>query len=153
MDRWLQTSIAGMHAVGEAAGTHGAYHPGGSALNVGQIGAMHAACHIAHTRNHSVTKTVLDDDLLSGIDLLSVRSFHALIPNTLDVGTVWRKKMSLYARTMRNHEGLSKLYNKLTAAYCQIGQFQISGTHERYMICRALDTVIAQMAMVFAPSA
>lgn len=44
--RW-QTEVKGLFAVGEAAGTHGVYRPGGSALNAGQVGAARAAEYIA----------------------------------------------------------------------------------------------------------
>ena len=42
-----QTNIQGLYAVGEAAGTFGAYRPGGTALNSTQVGSMRAAQHIA----------------------------------------------------------------------------------------------------------
>ena len=48
VDCWWQTNIAHLFCVGEAAGTHGVYRPGGSALNAGQVGAMRAARFIAH---------------------------------------------------------------------------------------------------------
>ncbi len=47
VDANWQTNIRGLYAAGEAAGTFGAYRPGGSALNSGQVGSMRAAEHIA----------------------------------------------------------------------------------------------------------
>ncbi|MDR1831674.1 MAG: FAD-binding protein [Fusobacteriaceae bacterium] len=47
VDRWWRTNVEGFFAVGEAAGTHGIYRPGGSALNAGQVGATRAAEFIA----------------------------------------------------------------------------------------------------------
>lgn len=47
VDCWWQTNIRGLYAAGEAAGTHGVYRPGGSALNAGQVGSTRAARHIA----------------------------------------------------------------------------------------------------------
>ena len=40
---WWETSIEGLFAVGECAGTHGVVRPGGSALNAGQVGSLRAA--------------------------------------------------------------------------------------------------------------
>ena len=37
VDIWGRTNVAGIYAVGEAAGTHGVTRPGGSALNAGQV--------------------------------------------------------------------------------------------------------------------
>lgn len=54
VDSWWQTNIKGMFAVGEAAGTHGVYRPGGSALNAGQVGSARAARYIAQHRGHMV---------------------------------------------------------------------------------------------------
>ena len=46
VDADWQTSVPGLFAVGEAAGTHGIRRPGGSALNAGQAGAARAAEYI-----------------------------------------------------------------------------------------------------------
>ena len=40
--RW-QTSVRGLFAAGECAGTHGVRRPGGATLNAGQVGALRAA--------------------------------------------------------------------------------------------------------------
>ncbi len=50
VDRWWRTSVEGLYACGETAGTFGAYRPGGSALNSTQTGAGRAAQHIAANR-------------------------------------------------------------------------------------------------------
>ncbi|MDR2101354.1 MAG: FAD-binding protein [Treponema sp.] len=47
VDHWWRSNIEGLFPVGEAAGTHGVYRPGGSALNAGQAGSYRAACYIA----------------------------------------------------------------------------------------------------------
>jgi succinate dehydrogenase/fumarate reductase flavoprotein subunit len=44
---WRETSVKHLFAIGEAAGTHGVYRPGGSALNSGQVGGLRAASYIA----------------------------------------------------------------------------------------------------------
>ena len=43
VDKWWQTSVEGLFAAGECAGTHGVTRPGGSALNAGQVGSLRAA--------------------------------------------------------------------------------------------------------------
>ncbi len=50
VDCWWQTDIEGFFAVGEVAGVHGVYRPGGSALNSGQVGSERAARYIARKR-------------------------------------------------------------------------------------------------------
>lgn len=47
VDGWWRSPLSGLYPVGEAAGAHGIYRPGGSALNSGQVGATRAATWIA----------------------------------------------------------------------------------------------------------
>ena len=50
VDLWWQTSVYGLFAAGECAGTHGASRPGGSALNAGQTGSLRAAQFISQKK-------------------------------------------------------------------------------------------------------
>ncbi len=54
VDANWQTSVVGLYAAGEAAGTFGVYRPGGSALNSTQVGSLRAAEHIS--RQTTVTE-------------------------------------------------------------------------------------------------
>lgn len=47
IDIWGRSSLGGLYAAGEAAGSHGATRPGGAALNSGQVIATRVAEHIA----------------------------------------------------------------------------------------------------------
>lgn len=49
VDKWWQTSVNGLFAAGECAGTHGVTRPGGSALNAGQVGSLRAAQYICQS--------------------------------------------------------------------------------------------------------
>lgn len=51
VDSWWRSNLEGFFPVGEAAGSHGVYRPGGSALNSGQVGATRAAEYIAKRRS------------------------------------------------------------------------------------------------------
>lgn len=61
VDLWWQTNIQGLFAIGEAAGTHGVYRPGGSALNAGQTGAERAALFIMR---HAERKKKISNKIL-----------------------------------------------------------------------------------------
>ncbi len=61
VDGWWQTNIKGLFAVGEAAGTHGVYRPGGSALNAGQVGSARAARYIARHRGHTAASNEFNE--------------------------------------------------------------------------------------------
>ena len=51
VDMWWQTTVRGLFAAGECAGTHGVARPGGSALNAGQVGSLRAAQYISKKPN------------------------------------------------------------------------------------------------------
>ena len=46
VDTWGRSSLPGVYAIGEAAGTHGVTRPGGAALNAGQVLGTRVAEHI-----------------------------------------------------------------------------------------------------------
>ncbi|RLB95180.1 MAG: hypothetical protein DRH90_25785 [Deltaproteobacteria bacterium] len=43
VNKWWESNIKHLFVIGECAGTHGVYRPGGAALNSGQVGGMRAA--------------------------------------------------------------------------------------------------------------
>ena len=61
VDMWWQTSIKGLFAVGECAGTHGIARPGGSALNAGQVGSLRAAQYISEHPNELVDERLFSE--------------------------------------------------------------------------------------------
>ncbi len=49
VDTWGRSSLPGLYALGEVAGTHGVTRPGGAALNAGQVMGVRVAKHLAAT--------------------------------------------------------------------------------------------------------
>ena len=68
VDAWWQTSLRGLFAVGECAGTHGIARPGGSALNAGQVGSLRAAQYIAEHPNDLISEKLFYE-LAEGIEI------------------------------------------------------------------------------------
>lgn len=66
VDKWWRTTVKGLYAIGEIAGTHGV-RPGGSALNSGQVGGLRAAQMIAHQLASGRAQTVDLQDLVPQI--------------------------------------------------------------------------------------
>lgn len=64
IDTWGRSSLAGVYAVGEAAGTHGVTRPGGAALNAGQVLGTRAAEHIAAAGNGQALREWNDTEQL-----------------------------------------------------------------------------------------
>lgn len=105
IDCWWQTNVEGFFAVGEAAGSHGVYRPGGSALNAGQVGSTRAAQYIAARRRGTPDRA---DALFKEIrDRMNVLEKNAQF-GTIDVDALWKEaahRMSFCAGAIRNvHE-------------------------------------------------
>ena len=88
VDIWGRSNVPGIYAVGEAAGTHGATRPGGSALNAGQVFGTRVAEHIgafgAPVWAGDVTRVAADavgalDKVLATDSPLSVRNVRSEI--------------------------------------------------------------------------
>ncbi len=103
VDRHWQSSIRGLYAAGEAAGTFGVYRPGGSALNSTQVGSLRAAEHIAAQDATALIPTVTD------------------YPDTQENGSAspqeiaeeFRHAMSLYGSFYRDTEVMKALFNRV----------------------------------------
>ncbi|RED14422.1 FAD-dependent oxidoreductase [Pontivivens insulae] len=80
VDIWGQSSVPGIYAVGEAAGTHGVTRPGGSALNAGQVFGTRAAEHLAK-RSHTsqrVDRNAVGREVAALAGLFRERSAHSV---------------------------------------------------------------------------
>jgi len=109
VDEHWRTTLPGLYAVGECAGTFGVRRPGGSALNATQVGAQRAAEHIAR-------QPVLSDEF-TGTD-----SVHALAarldglpqqPAAQDTALHMRAAMSRSAAFLRDVPGMETLAAEL----------------------------------------
>lgn len=58
VDEWWRSGLDGLFVAGEAAGTHGVYRPGGSALNSGQVGSLRAAQYISQCGYENLNDTL-----------------------------------------------------------------------------------------------
>ncbi len=103
VDENWQTSIRGLYAAGEAAGTFGVYRPGGSALNSTQAGSLRAAEHIAR---NPVTAT-RSDPVFSMPGIRYGDSNLDELLNKLQTG------MSACADFDRNTAGMKKLFDEI----------------------------------------
>lgn len=103
VDMWWQTNIKHLFACGEAAGTHGIYRPGGSALNAGQVGSMRAAQYIsAYTENEKIGGFEKEAEKVT---LRHIKMCRAMISDNDNVDKLTKEhaqKMSEAAGAIRN---------------------------------------------------
>ncbi len=118
-----ETSIQGLYAAGEAAGTFGPQRPGGSALNSGQVGSMRAAQHIAYTTSPApaITEEFKDKAIQEMKTLLkqltgSATKAKAPFSIIMDKRMEMQKKMSLHAAHIRDYKKFAALEQELKEA-------------------------------------
>lgn len=109
-----QTDIENLFVVGEAAGTFGAYRPGGSALNSTQVGSLRAACEIIRRdKSYSVDVDAIDNQISEMDELilnLKKRKSKGDINLLLDD---IRQSMSYYCSYIRELDKMEELQKRL----------------------------------------
>lgn len=155
VDLWWQTSIEGLFAVGECAGTHGVTRPGGSALNAGQVGALRAAQYISASDRTTVDEAKFAEIAKAASDRHRAFCDTALkTPANVDTVTVnVRKDMSAYGGAIRNRAEIDRLLSATDKALQAFGtRFGISSPKDAYKLYRLLDILTVRRAVLFAMS-
>ncbi len=119
VDCWWQTKVQGLFAAGEAAGTHGVYRPGGSALNAGQVGSDRAAQFIAAYGDGEPDdkgfQQCLEKEIKLAAELEAVLTDNGKSENAgefISLQELWKDAqadMSRYGAAIRSIEGLKGL--------------------------------------------
>ena len=108
---WWQTSVKGLFAVGECAGTHGIYRPGGSALNSGQVGALRASQYILADKREFLCDEKFNEILLNSLEN-HIEFKNSLLNNDDNIKSLIktaRQNMSIYGGCVRNSNEMKKL--------------------------------------------
>ncbi len=144
VDLWWQTNIKGVFAIGEAAGTHGVYRPGGSALNAGQVGACRAAQYIA---NHQECKEIQDDELINLIkkDILLAENMLGKQNSIKKVVCDAQRTMSEIAANVRKVQDIKKYLNNLRELQKNFSDYlKVNDISILYQAFQAKDMLICQ---------
>ena len=126
MDSWWRSNIDGIFPVGECAGSHGVYRPGGSALNAGQCGATRAAEWIAAHRSGSwePDKDGIDDQISCVVDLA-----EGALHGTMELDRAYasaRHRMSLCGAAIRNDEAIRRTLAEVEDDLSHISDVKVS---------------------------
>lgn len=130
VDLWWQTDVPGLFAVGEVAGTHGVYRPGGSALNAGQVGSLRASQYIARKRSDRPSEPAMaqmQERIETAVRELNVLCGKLLAngqaqgDNTNALLTEHRADMSVCAAAIRNVTAMKTLIEKDRALLSAFG--------------------------------
>lgn len=147
-----QTSIRGLYAAGEAAGTFGVCRPGGSALNSTQVGSMRAAEHIACNPSDALN---VDFDVVAEDVVKSLQANWQLAEKG---GTpaaeqyVWLQQiMSSKAAHIRDVDGLQSLLTEIQQLRKQYyAVTHIDGAEDLLTLEKTRDMLITAEAVVSA---
>ena len=101
VDLWWQTSIKGLFAAGECAGTHGISRPGGSALNAGQVGSLRAAQYISSHPNELIDEEAFLE-IASRVEIKPAKDSLTHIKKA-------QRRMSDHAAAVRNPEKIKEM--------------------------------------------
>lgn len=114
VDNWWRTDVEGIFCIGEAAGTHGVYRPGGTALNAGQVGALRAARYITEKRL-DIAVPELPDACRGQIQkVLSLIEQTSRNPDcTASVAEEYRRKMSASGGPFRSAAAIRTILAEL----------------------------------------
>ena len=146
VDASWRTTLRGLYAIGECAGTHGVYRPGGAALNAGQAGAQRAAEDIAAHPSAGQAPEAFAD-ALAGLD-----AFTAALGGS---GVPLRDFVSDAARRMSRDCGIFRAPEAVAAARHWLDAQSAaslcpSGMDELPAAFRAYDTLLSQQAVAAA---
>lgn len=147
---WWETTLPGLFAAGEAAGTHGVTRPGGSALNAGQVGSLRAARYIAAKRSQPPRPAAV---FLSAVSsqaeaLLAVpvaqnaESIQGQVANA-------QRRMSEAGGPFRRETGLAAALKEAQAELAQWGRSPVL-PGELSLSFRYRDLLLSQQAYLFA---
>lgn len=119
VNEWWQTNVEGFFAVGEAAGTHGIYRPGGSALNAGQVGSSRAAQYIgAHKDEGRSWDEETEKEIMNQVRQWIAMGERACSQDKAEeaLGSRWKcgtRQMSQYGAMLRSFREMKEMSREI----------------------------------------
>ena len=152
VDLWWQTTVPGLFAVGECAGTHGVSRPGGSALNAGQVGSLRAAQRIGRS-----DRTLCDDSAFSLIAEKAMAANCTIIENALQSNDdaeklleAARQEMSACGAAIRDPSAMKAALESVAQQLHRLSQAGVRNTSDVYKVYQYRDALFCQKAMLCA---
>jgi len=159
-DRWYESSVSHLFAIGEINGSHGVHRPGGSALNAGQVGGLRAAQKISERYTFIQPP---NEEKFRVISQNSLDKLHIEIKNAFDESEKKRTlkeileqikiRMSHYGSIIRSKNGLEKeieIVSSLLKTFEQQVQLKASSDIVKYFqIKDALSTQLFILTAIY----
>lgn len=148
INMWWESNIKGFFVVGEAAGSHGIYRPGGSALNAGQTGSSRAALYISQRKDENAHSEedfnrVMDNALSSLVSL--AESTKGKESNVTSLMESMQKRMSASGGAVRNAGEMKLLLEEIDSLLSSFRtRVRYSSPEELKDVFRLRDMLITQ---------
>ncbi|MCQ2796210.1 MAG: FAD-binding protein [Bacilli bacterium] len=150
VNKWWETSVTGLFACGECAGTHGVSRPGGSALNAGQVGSLRATQFVINSKRQGISNSafikIANKELNNEIKFVSKvlknkDNVHALIDEA-------GKRMSDYGAAIRELANMNKAFTLTKKDYEHLNQVGVKNKTDLVSAYKYKDILITQMAVL-----
>ncbi len=148
VDMWWQTSVTGLFAAGECAGTHGISRPGGSALNAGQVGSLRAAQYIAQNPNPTITsKSFAEIALAAAKAIVKVAKGDDRLGQKIAAA---QRRMSDFAAAVRDKEKIATALEDTKKDLAAAQGITPSSRNRIFLYYKLRDILVTQCAVLTA---
>lgn len=154
VDLHWESTLKGLYAAGEAAGTFGIARPGGSALNSTQVGSLRAAEHIAETCPQALPREELTPGVQSQVEELLGHLGQLLAGGPERPGDqrrAFQQAMSLWAGHIRSLPEMERLARQAEDTLAHFWERTgASSPRELPFVLKNRDMLLVQRAMLSA---
>ena len=152
VDAWWQSSVKGLFAIGECAGTHGVARPGGSALNAGQVGALRVAQYVSSKPNASTDSERFNKLAFSLAEkyLCEISRVTLAGNNVLCAIERARRRMSDHASVIRTRSDMKKALELTMQELENLSNVGCSSASEVHKFYKLKDILITQVLYISA---
>ena len=153
VDLWWQTSLPGLFAAGECAGTHGVTRPGGSALNAGQVGSLRAAMYIGACEREYAGDGAYRAALSEAVARHTADIENALKNEDNIVPLIYeaQQRMSECASAIRNAATMESMYKETAELYKTLSENAgVASKEDVFLYYKYKDILITQLAVLCA---
>lgn len=150
VDLWWQTSVKGLFAAGECAGTHGVTRPGGSALNAGQVGSLRAAQYIAEHGNEVIGEAEFAKVLEKALLCIPKAGTEETGQTMERVKETAKRRMSDAAAAIRSKAAMEQALEACRAEQQALANRKEMPAGSRYQYYKLRDILVTQEAVLTA---
>ena len=152
IDMWWQTNVSNLFSCGEAAGSHGVYRPGGSALNAGQVGSTRCAQYISkHQENDKADAKIFDQVAEKAVNkhVNITRAILGSEDNALILTEKYQKLMDEVAGPIRNASKFKETQIEFANAFDNFDKIvKVNKENRLWLAYRLRDALLAEQMYI-----